>query len=45
MTNTVKALKDFFSVPGKPVSNTEMIEFWKSIADDEKAYYQNADLG
>ena len=44
MTNSVVNLKDFFSTPEKPVSSAEMMTFWKSLSDDEKAYYQNADL-
>jgi hypothetical protein len=45
VTNSVKEIKDFFSTPEKPVNTTEMMQFWKSLSDDEKAYYQAADLG
>jgi hypothetical protein len=44
MANTLKDLKEFFSVPEKPVNNTEMVEFWKSLSDEEKEEYKNVDL-
>lgn len=44
MTNTVKDLKDFFSIPEKPVSAAEMMGFWKSCSPEEKEYYTNAPL-
>jgi hypothetical protein len=44
MANTVKDLKDFFSTPEKPVDNKEMVTFWRSLSEDEKAYYQEAAL-
>lgn len=44
MDNTVKDLKAYFSTTEKPVSNTEMMDFWKSLSDEEKAYYKNAEL-
>jgi len=42
MANTVMQLKQFFATPDKPVSTKEMMEFWKSLTDDEKAYYTAA---
>lgn len=42
--NSVAALKAFFSTADKPVSTKEMMDFWKPLSDEEKAYYQTADL-
>jgi hypothetical protein len=42
--NTVKALKDFFSTAERPVGTSEMMEFWKSLSDEEKAYFKTAEL-
>ncbi len=42
--NTVKDLKSFLSTPEKPVSNGEMMEFWKSLTDEEKEQFKTADL-
>jgi hypothetical protein len=42
--NSLKEIKEFFSTPEKPVGNTEMAQFWKSLTDDEKAYYKSAPL-
>lgn len=42
--NTAVQLKKFFSTPEKPVSASEMSEFWKSLTDEEKAYYKASDL-
>ena len=44
MANTIKAIKDFFSMSGNTVGMTEFKEFWGSLTEDEKLYYQNADL-
>lgn len=42
--NTVTQLKQFFSTPEKPVSAAEMVAFWRSCSEEEKAYYQSANL-
>lgn len=34
--NTIQQLKAYFSNEDNPVSNTEMMEFWKSLTDEEK---------
>lgn len=43
--NDVKTLKEFFGTPERPVNGPEMMAFWKSLSDEEKEYYKNADLG
>lgn len=43
-TNAVKELKAYFSTEEKPVSAAEMMDFWKSLSDEEKKYYQEVDL-
>lgn len=42
--NSVKDLKDFFNTPEKPVSSSQMMEFWKTLTDEEKSYYRGAEL-
>lgn len=42
--NTVSQLKEFFSVEGNSVKTKEMMDFWKSLSDTDKVYYQTADL-
>lgn len=44
MANDIKAIKEFFSVPGKPVETQEMMEFWKSLSPQEKEELRTADL-
>lgn len=44
MANTVSQLKEFFSTPEKPCASREMMDFWKSLSDEDKKYYQAADL-
>lgn len=44
MANAVMDLKKYFSTPEKPVSSAEMMTFWKSLSDGDKAYYLAADL-
>lgn len=39
--NKVKALRDFFSVPGKPVTSVELMDFAKH---DRKGYDELAEL-
>ena len=42
--NTVAQLKTFFGTPDRPVSANEMMIFWKSLSEEEKAFYLAADL-
>jgi hypothetical protein len=42
--NTIKTLREFFTTEEKPVSLSEMSEFWKSLTELEKAYYKTCDL-
>lgn len=44
MPNSVAELKVYFSTTEKPVPAKEMMEFWKSLSDEEKEYYHNAEL-
>jgi hypothetical protein len=37
--NTIVILKAYFGVTAK-----EMMDFWKSLTDEEKDYYKHADL-
>lgn len=43
--NSAKQLKEFFATPEKPLGSAEFMEFYKSLSEEEKAYYKNADLG
>ena len=42
--HSVADLKDWFSTKDRPVPATEMMEFWKSLSDEEKEYFKTADL-
>ena len=42
--NTMREMIDFFSCEGRPVTAQEFNDFWKSLTDDQKAYYKSADL-
>ena len=42
--NSIVELREFFSIPGRPVSASEMMEFWKSLSDEDKVYYKSAPL-
>lgn len=42
--NSVAELKAFFATPEKPLSSAEFMAFWKSLSDDEKAYFKSAEL-
>jgi len=44
MSNTVAELKEFFSTSAKKVDAKEMMEFWKSLSEEEKEYYKSAKL-
>lgn len=39
MANTIKELKDYFGCDAG-----EMMELWKSLSDEEKEEWKNADL-
>lgn len=41
---SVKELKDFFSTPEKPCSSSEIMDFWKSLSEEDKAYYKDLQL-
>lgn len=45
MANQMSDLKKFFSTEKKPVTGAEMIEFWKSLTDDEKEFYKTVEIG
>lgn len=42
--NSAMDLKKFFSTEEKPVSTAEMMAFWKTLTDEEKAEYKAAKL-
>lgn len=42
--NSVKELKDWFGQGSRPVSAKEMMDFWKSCSDADKAEFQAAKL-
>jgi hypothetical protein len=42
--NNISQIKAYLSVPEKPVSTQEAMEFWKSLSDEEKEYYKHAEL-
>lgn len=42
--NSMTQIREFLSTPEKPVSMAEFSEFWKSLSEDEKNEYKNADL-
>lgn len=42
--NNIKDLKAYFSTEEKPVGNTEMMEFWKSLSEEEKAELKSMEL-
>lgn len=42
--NGPKELMAAFGCPGRPVGVPEYNAFWKSLSDNEKDYYRNADL-
>jgi hypothetical protein len=45
MSNTVAQLKEYFSIGTRKVEAKEMMEFWKSLSEEEKEYYHKAELG
>lgn len=42
--HTVAEIKKFFGTDEKPVDAREMMDFWNSLTDDEKAVYRKSDL-
>jgi hypothetical protein len=42
--NTITEIKEFFNSKEKPLSAAEVMEFWKSLSDEEKEYYKHAEL-
>lgn len=42
--NDIKAITEFFERNGEKLNKGEMIAFWKSLTDEEKAYFKQADL-
>ena len=42
--NKIPELKAYFSTEERPVGNTEMMEFWKSLTEEEKDELRTADL-
>lgn len=42
--NSLTDIKRFLGSDGNPVSNTEFSEFWKSLSNEEKDEYKNAEL-
>ena len=42
--NSVADLKAYFSTEKKPVPAKEMMDFWKSLSEEEKEYYKQAEL-
>ena len=43
--NSLTDLKKFLGTPDRPVNNAEWVEFWKSLTEEEKADFRNAELG
>jgi hypothetical protein len=43
--NSLTDLKRYLGTDESPVSNAEWVEFWKSLSDEEKAEFRNAELG
>ena len=42
--NSIKDIRNFFNTKDKPLSLSEMSEFWKSLTPAEQDYYKTADL-
>jgi hypothetical protein len=42
--NTITQIKEFFNSEEKPLKTAEVMEFWKSLSDEEKEYYKHAEL-
>jgi len=42
--HSVADLKDWFGQGSRKVESKEMVEFWKSLTDEEKEEFKNAEL-
>lgn len=42
--NSIVDLKKFLGTSEKPISTTEMAEFWRSCSDEEKKEFKSAKL-
>lgn len=42
--NSMTEIRAFLNDPRKPLSMAEFSEFWKSLTEDEKTEFKNADL-
>lgn len=42
--NSILDLKRYLGTPERPVNNTEWIEFWKSLSDEEKDEFRKSEL-
>lgn len=42
--NDTKTLIAFFSTEDRPVSASEFMAFWKSLTEEQKEYYRNAEI-
>lgn len=43
--NSTVRLKEWFSEGSRVVSAKEMMDFWRSLTEEEKDYYRTAELG
>lgn len=43
-SNSMSQLKEFFSKDAPPVTMAEMSAFWRSLSEEDKAYFKAADL-
>jgi hypothetical protein len=44
LVHSVADLKEWFGQGSRKVEAKEMMEFWKSLSDEEKEYYKTAEL-
>jgi hypothetical protein len=42
--NSIVDLKKYLGTPDRPVSTTEMAEFWNSCTEEEKTEFKNTPL-
>lgn len=42
--NSLADLKKFLTTPENPVTSAEMMEFWSSLTDEEKAEFKKTPL-
>ena len=43
--NSINDLRRYFEDAARPMQPGELIEFWKSLSEDEKNEFRKADLG